>query len=875
MGAAAEDFRSSQLGVLGEILAALACRETDESGQLVSKTRQLRLGRIYRFPCKARTGSWPGLSWLELIVFGTESALGTKLRGGSLRKFSQDFRFSIRSLRRRPVYSITVLTILALAMGANTSIFSIFNQVLLEPLPYRGSQDLYVVWERNPSNGSRLGPSPPNFDDWRREAVLWKRMAVFSPATVILLREDRPVQVAALMVSPGFFEMLETRIMQGRAFTDTDGRQGSPWTAIVSHHFWESHFPGQRPAPGSILRGPDRSREIIGILPEGFYFPGDPQVYLPIQFSPEQLNDDMRGARYLGVLGRVQPDTLETAAESELASIIQGHPQNEGWDVDLVPFHEHVAGAHRTPLTVLFGAVILLLFVACANVGGLMLSRLAERRLELGIRSSLGATRFHLLRQVLVETLVLFVAGGLLGLVVAFWLIESLIVLAPTELPRADYSLGAVAILYSLLSAVGLGALFGIIPALRITRQKPAETLMSSTRTQSLAGYRLRSVLVISEIAVSLILLCGAGLLIRSFTLLRSEDPGFNPQRGLVLNLALPDTRYPDERDQSRFLEEVIERLNRISGVRYAGASTNLPLSGSAMTFGFSTPGSASEENNFAQYHAATSDYFQAMGITLLKGRGFLPTDRPGAQPVAIVNETMERRYYPQGAVGQQIQHSSKTGWSQREIVGVVRDVKHSSLASGAVPEFYVPFQQDPWQFFSIVIRTQDDAEQVVDQVREQVWAEDPMLPADGIFGLEVLISRSMAELRFQTLLLGFFGVVALVLAAVGLYGVLALTVAYRRKELGIRMALGASRKHIYSDLFSQGLKLVTIGAILGLIGAAAVTQVLRSLLYGVDPLDPATFIGVVFVLVLISLVACLWPARRAAAVDPAKTLSE
>lgn len=800
----------------------------------------------------------------------------------------QDLRYGTRMLRQNPGFTLIAVLTLALGVGANAAIFSVLNAVLLRPLPFRDPGRLVAVLTT--SQGGRSGgtASYPNFLDWRAQNHVLQAMSVWRDENFTLVGKGEPVQAAGMIVSANLFSMLGVLPELGREFAASEDRPSSTGLPVIlSHRFWQSRFGSDPQVIGRALTLNDRSFTVVGVMPAGFQFPiQNDAVDLWTTIAYDALGGgtpitEQRGAAYLSVTGRLKPHVSIVQAQAELNAIQAGtnkqYPENRPIGINVVAEIDRVVGMMRTPLMMLLGVVAFVLLIACANVANLLLAKATARRHEIGIRLALGASRRMIVRQLLTESLLLSTLGGALGLFLATWAISLLIRLAPSLLARvAETSVDWRVLGFTMLIAAATGLLFGIFPALQISRSTFAGALNESGRSRSAGAHRsrVRSSLVVSETALALLLLVGAGLLLRSLWRLHRVDPGFVTDRVVTFYLDPPATRY-NATHIVDFYRTLLQQIQTVPGVHSASAILGLPLSSAGIFSRFQVeehPVPASQRPRLA-FRVVDLDYFRTMGIPLLKGRDFTPQDDVKSTPVVVVNQTLAQRFFPgEDPVGKRIQTGvsyTRGDSPMLQIVGVVGDVRAESLASDPLPEAYVPHAQAPNHYMSVVVRTSLPPQSMIPALRQLVWSLDKDLPLLDIKTLDEYVSDSIAPPRFVTLLFGVFAGLAFVLTAIGFYGVVSYSVAQRTRELGIRMALGAQRKNILGMVVQQGLALAVMGVAAGLAAALALTRLMASLLFGVRPTDPATFAMVVLLLLLIALLASYLPARRATKVDP------
>jgi putative ABC transport system permease protein len=800
--------------------------------------------------------------------------------------FWQDIRFGFRALLRSPATSAVALLTLALGIGANTAIFSVVNGVLLEPLPYLDPGELVVVSESNPGRGfPRFSVSPPNFDDWRRQNQVFDGMTAVSQGRFNLTGGERPEAVPGAQVTPEFFRVIGVEPALGRGFVPEEGLPGGPKVAVLSHGLWQRRFGSD---PGIVSRQiqiDGESFTVIGVMPPGFTLPSRREIWMPL---PWDFPPEMRGAHFFAVFARLKDGVSLERAETEMKTIAsrleRQYPEsNSGWTTVVRRLQDAVVENVRPALLLLLSAVGFVLLIACANVANLLLARLAAREREIAVRTALGAGRARLVRQMVTESLVLFLVGGALGLLLGSWATRGLVALYGEGLPRGqEVGLDSRVLLFTLLLSLGTGLLFGLAPALSATSGGLFGALKEGGRAVAggARGRLLRNLLVLGEVAVALVLLVGAGLLLQSFARLRSVDPGFRADGVLTAEVALPEAKYEAQERQIAFTRELLDRLRATPGVRSAATAFPLPLGGNGFVLTFSVQGRPEppngEEPN-ANIRLVSPDFFQTLGIRVLQGRVFTPQDNPQSIPVIVINKTMADRTWPgESPLGRRITFDDTTSpdaaWM--EVVGVVADIHHRELDEDAGAEVYWPQLQNPvGGQLSILLRTEGEPTQLAGAVREVVSSIDADLPVEQVRNMEAVVAESLAGSRFQTVLLGIFAAVALILAAIGVYGVISYSVTQRTHEIGIRMALGARRVEVLGLVVRQGMALVLAGVVAGLALALLLVwwlaERLTSLIYGGRALDPLTFVAVPLVLLAVALLANWLPARRATRVDP------
>ena len=796
--------------------------------------------------------------------------------------FLEDLRYAIRTLLKSPGFTTVAVLALALGIGATSAIFTVVNGVLLRPLDYDDPDRLVVLRETKLPQFPRFSISPGNFESWRTGSTSFDRIAAYSIQFLNLTGRGDPEQLRGATATAGLFEMLGVQPALGRDFTPEEDQPGQDAVVILSHGLWQRRFGGDPALLGQALTLNGRVRTVIGMMPAGFEFPqAGTALWVPRALTPEQR--DRHGSHYLSAAARLKDGVSLEQARTELRAIAarleEEFPEsNAGWSVIVTPMLENLVSGSRPALLVLLGAVGLVLLIACANVANLLLARATGRQKEIATRVALGAGRGRIVGQLLTESLLLGVVGGSGGILLALWGVSVLPELAP-ELPRInEVALDGRALAFTALVTILTSVVFGLAPALHASRPDLVDSLKEGGHGASggRRRRRARSLLVVGEVALALVLLVGAGLLVRSFWLLQQVDPGFDADNVLVVSLSLPDAGYPEADDTRSFYRQLVERLASAPGVRAVGVTQSLPFFGDYV-LGYRVEGRPEPEPGqmpLTNHYVVTPDYFAAMGIRLRRGRLFTDRDREDGPPVLLINETLARQTFPdEDPIGQRVYVTDGPGIVFREIVGVVADVKQYGLASTARAQTYEAYWQRPFHFTSVVIRTESDPRGLAGIVRREVLSIDGDQPLSRVLTLEEIVGTSIAGERASTRLLTLFGGIALLLAAIGIYGVMAYSVAQRTREFGIRRAIGADRAAILRLVLGQGLTLATIGIVVGVAAAAALTRVMASLLYEVTPTDLSTFTVVPVVLFLAAFAACCLPALRATKVDPLAAL--
>jgi len=805
----------------------------------------------------------------------------------------QDIRYAVRKLSRTPGFTTIAAFTLALAIGATTAIFSVIDGVLLKPLPFRDPER--VVRVTNLRDGNRMVSSVPDFLDIRAQSKSYASLAALDNQAMNLTGGSEPERISAARVGATFWSLLGVTPQVGRGFAPNEDSQSAARTVVLSDGLWKRRFGGDRRIVGKTIALDGNSFTVIGVAPPGFSFPDRPDVWIPLVFAQDDLNPDGRGAHWMGIMGRLAPNVTVTQATSELVTITrrleEQYPEsNTNMSGAVIPMQEYLVGDVRPALYVMLGAVAFVLLIACANVANLLLVRAASRESEMAVRTALGAGAWRLVRQLVIESVLLAMIGGVFGTLLALWGVDLLLSMAPNGLPRINEVTvnGSVLVFTAGVTAV-TGVLFGLFPALHAARANVGGMLKEGMRGSSggVASRRARNTLVMAEMALAVVLLVGAGLLIRSFSKLLAVDPGFRAERVVTFAIAAPDTKYGQYAQRRELVSNLVERMKRVPGAQGAAVVTGLPLSNIMMRTSahiVGTPPERPGERKSTDVAMATPGYFTTMGIPLVAGRDFTDRDGSGAPVVSIVNQEFVKRYFPnENPIGKRIelgwdQDTASTGGNMTlggEIVGVVANVKRRGLSQEVFPETYASYMQPTFSNFSVVVRSTADPSTVMAAIRAQMRELDRDLPLSDLRQLKELVAASVSRPRFYTTILGVFASIALILAAVGIYGVISYAVSLRTRELGIRIALGATGRQVSGLVLQQGVGLAIAGVAVGGAGAYWLTRLLSKLLFGVSATDPLTFVGVAALLTAIAAIASFVPARRAAKVDPLLAMRE
>jgi putative ABC transport system permease protein len=806
-----------------------------------------------------------------------------------------DGRFGIRQLRKNPTFALTTILTLALGIGATTAIFSLVYAVMLKPLPFPESERLVWLSQEDHSTGAVIPESLsyPDYFDWRAQNRTLTGIASFTNANATLTGMGEAQHLNSVTVSSNFFQVLGAAPMLGRDFLWEEEKPGHRGV-MLSYSLWQSRFGASRQVVGQPVTLNSLQYTIVGVMPKGFNFPiqlREPAVDLWTSLAATASGPSpmtaQRGMNTLEVIGRMKPAVTLQQAKAELNVIARNlakqYPDSNKWYTTALvkPEFEHLVGDTRPGLQVLFGAVVLVLLIACVNVAGLLLTRSAQRRAEVALRGVLGASRMQIVRQMLVESLMLSLLGGAAGIALAMAILQGAIRFLPQTLPRLnEVSLNGTVLAFAVGLSVLTGLLFGVLPAVRISRLDPALALREGTRTVTggRVQQRLQMWMVVGETALGLVLLVGAGLLIRSFVGMLRVDPGFDPHGVFTARLSLPDNEYPHDQ-KIQFIDRLLPQLASLPGVKSASAGWPMPMSGSSASISFTVEGHpmAKADHPNEALGLALPGYFETMRIPLIAGRTFAAQDGTKAPPVAIVNQAFAKKYFagvnPVGKHMTADLGDDAVNRPVREIVGVVGDIKEQGITAESDPEFYLPWTQAVVTTPYLCLRTAGKPEDLQRAVSAVIAQMDPSVPVYQVHDLDFYIARSVAQPRFQTLLVASFAAMALLLAAVGLYGVLSYIVQQRSMEIALRVAVGAQRGEVLGLVLKRGMALAAIGVAVGLGISACLARFMATLLYGVRPIDPLTFVGVSILLLLVALAASLAPAYRAAQADPMITL--
>jgi putative ABC transport system permease protein len=842
-------------------------RELIAQGETPERARQLALRRF---------GDYQGAR--DECVAINERRKRHMQRTEFLTELKQDVGYAFRMLRRTPAFTAAALLTLALGIGANSAIFSVVNGVLLESLPYRDAGRLHVLQMLYPDGTRYTSLSAPDFMSARQDAQVFEQLEAFDIAAHTLTGIGEPQELQTGLVTAGLFEFLGFEMRIGRAFAGDENQAGRGNVAVLSHGLWQRLFGGDASALGRAITLSGRPYSIVGVLAPEAQLPYPAELFIPLEFNPTFDASTARGRRseFLAVVGRARAGVTPQAIDSDLRGVStrlqSAFPDTNGrLFFTSTPMRDLIIGDVQRPLLVLLGAVGFVLLVACANVANLLLARGSARHGELSVRAALGAGRARLVRQLVTEAVVLSVAGGVLGLALAYWGTEALIAAKPADLPRLDeIGLDATVVLFTLGASVLTGLIFGMVPALQATNEHLLRGLQESGRAGGggRRAHRMRSALVVTEMALAVILLTGSGLLIRSFIELTRVDPGFQPDGAMAVRVTFQGEPYRSGDPVRRRIVEIEERLRALPGVIAVGTGSVLPLGGLGALNDFAVDGAPPpppDVNQEIAVASATPDYFTAIGAPLRRGRLFNDLDHDKAPRVVVINEAAARRWFPgQDPLGKRV-----LSGGPREIVGIVGDVLQRNPGQPAAPQMFVPYTQRTSAQARVIIRAHGNPLALAPAVRDQIRSLDPNLPLADVLPLNEMIARSIARPRFYTSLLTLFAAVALALSATGIFGVMSYSVAQQSKEIGIRIALGARASDVLRGVVGRALVLAGIGVAAGVVVALALGRVIRNQLFGVDVFDPITLASVIAALLASAAIASLWPARRAAAVDP------
>jgi predicted permease len=788
----------------------------------------------------------------------------------------QDVRYALRQLCKSPGFTLVTVLTLALGIGANTAIFSVVEGVLLRPLPYRNSDQLARVWSTS-NRSSKEVSSYPDFKDWADQSDSFQQIAAYRPQSFNLSGGDHPERIRGLLITSKFFELLNVKPILGRSFTSDEHDLGRNQVALLSSALWQSHFAGDPGVLGRSVKLDDESYTVIGVLPSSFDFPPDENrgsVVLPLP------PDVRRSHGFLYVFGRLRPGTTLASAQADLDIIARRlagqYKEDKGLGVLVQTLQASFVSDYRPALMILLGAVGLVLLITCANVANLFLGRASSRQREVAVRASLGAGRLRLIRQFLTESLLIGLAGGTVGLVFSNWGVSMLVRLLTqsfsmhgTEAIGTNFQVLAFAAAISVMT----GLISGLLPALFASKVNLSEGLKEGSRSvgSGRAHKRFRGALVVSEVALALVLLSCAGLLIRSLMLLTRVDSGLRTENVMAIHLSLTTAKYSHTATRAALFSQILQRVGQLPGVESAAVVADVPLTQNEDSLGFSIEGipDPPDRKLSVRFNIVGPGYFTTLGIPLTQGRDFEDTDADGTPMAIVVNQAMARRYWPnRNPLGRRITTDNKTWYS---IVGIAGDVRQMGLRADSEPEVYMSYLQDPfqWPYLSLLVRASSNPVKLFPSIEQAVWSVDRDQPLSSPLTLDQARSHSIAQPRIAALLLGLFAGTALLLAAVGLYGVVSYWVAERTHEIGVRMALGARSFDVFVRVVGRGLLLALLGTAFGLAGSLVVTRVLASFLFGVRSTDPLTFAAVALLLMGVALVASYFPARRAAKVDP------
>ncbi len=806
--------------------------------------------------------------------------------GNYLETLGQDLRYGVRMLLKNPGVTFVIVVTLALGIGANTTIFSAVDTLMLRPFSFPNQDRLVIIWERNPEFGIRRGSvSPGNLKDWSEQSSTIEEFAAINTRDFDLTGGDRPERFAGYEVSAGFFDTLGVKAALGRTFQRDESGAGREQVVVLKHSLWQRRFGSDPNVLGQVVTLNGKSFTVIGVMPEDFQFPyNGGELWTPLVFDQQAAAN--RGNHYLQVLGLLKPGVAIEQADAEIRALAdrlqQIYPDtNGGRTAAVVSLNADATRGARMGLPIASGAVLFVLLIACANVANLLLIRASSRQKEIAVRLALGATRGRLARQLLTESVLLALAGGALGFVISIWSVELLANSIPEDFSKfipgwSHFAINRSGLVFTLIMSVFTGILFGLVPAWQATRTNFNDALKEGGKAAAGQASRswLRSALVVSEVALSLVLLVGAGLMIRSFIEIFRTDFGINPDNVVSMKVALARDKYPEAKQRINFYSELLAGVKASPGVVSAGAINLLPMSGTNQISSFQIAGQPPYPKGsqpLTQTRVVTHEYFAAIGTPLRRGRLFTEQDNEQSSRVILVNEAFASRFLAdRDAIGQRIVIDND---HPPEVIGVVANVMNEDLDDPAEPYVYLPYAQNPARSMMLIIRAESDSEQVAAAVRGYVAGLDPDQPISDIKTMTQVIDERSSTKRLMTWVLAIFALIALLLAAVGIYAVISYAVAQRTHEIGIRMALGASPRDIFKLVVGQGATLIIAGVAFGLAGAFALTRVMSEMIFGISATDPVTFTSVSLLLAVVALVACYVPARRATRVDPMEAL--
>jgi putative ABC transport system permease protein len=803
----------------------------------------------------------------------------------------QDLRYAVRSLLKSPSFTAIAVLTLALGIGANAAIFSVIDAVLLKPLPYAAPERLVRLNHFYPSlNNLRAGVSVPGFRDYDKQTAVFEKVGVENGMAMNLTGSGDPERVIVSLVSGDYFAMLGVPPLYGRGVRPDEAAEGHDHVAVLSYGFWKNRFGSDSTVVGQSLQLNSEAYRIVGVMPPGFkdFFSNQTQLFVPITFKPADFGDDRRTNEFLSYIGRLKPGVSVAKAQADLHALavrLRGQYSNSyapDWDLQVTPLAEEAAGNVKTALFILLGSVAMVLLIACANVANLQLARTAGRTREIAVRVALGAAPRRLMRQLLTESVLLALTGGGLGVLFALWAVPALLSLNPQYLPpTASVSVDPAVLLFALLVSIATGLVFGIVPALQVARSDVHESLKEGGRgaVGERGSMAMRRALVVTTMALALTLLAGAGLLVRSFARVTAIEPGFRADHLLTFMVNLPTAKYGNDTTRTEVLQRIVAAVRATPGVVEAGGTSNIPFGGNWSTASFNVEGyqpSKGVPTPWGDVRVVTDGFFPAMRTPLLKGRQFAAADREGPR-VTIVDEEMVKRYWPNAdPIGKRITFNrlSDTNITWITVVGVVGHMMHEGLDAKPRVQYYFPLGQGRGlPFLGVVVRTQGEPMAALAAVRSAVRGVDPDLPLANVNTMETLVEQSTGPRRFSMLLIGLFAGLAMLLASIGLYGVMSYTVTQRTRELGVRVALGAGAREVMGLVLGQGARLAVTGVAIGLVVSLAITRVMQGMLYGISATDPVTFVVIPLLLVAVALLASYLPARRAMRVDPIEAL--